>query len=369
MPVTPGTPYPTSTGRNQRPAFPDPLAELSGSLLGIITVSKRDHKPSTPGGEKKFVVLEPSTTKVEKLLKFELNPLPLKENIIFVGSQALEGHVIFWSKLCFMGAAYFQSRNTSQFRPADRNTLAYVDNKYTATEKKLMSDLFGVSNTKVLSTSSDIIALFHSDSRVMTVAGLKRRIRLQDVAFFCHGYPLKLALNDFNPKNPHPGETPINFREAEVKGCNENAFLPNGRIYSYACRTGIAVDGDPPSDAEAGLDRSLAQIMADHYGISVFAFLRRSEYEHTLYTQQQDQRIRLHMPLSPPDSDLTILPGIKALYHPHVNSPDKPQGFPHAKYANHALWLDNGSWRLPYAAASPEGVSADFREFVPGGKP
>lgn len=58
----------------------------------------------------------------------------------------------------------------------------------------------------------------------------------------------------------------------------EEVFDFDAKVVTYGCRNGIAMEGDHFSDGEAGQEYSLAQKMADHLLVDVYAFEKRSIY-------------------------------------------------------------------------------------------
>jgi hypothetical protein len=55
-----------------------------------------------------------------------------RENLVFVGSEM--DYKIFWTKMMFVAAAWFECSKGGELRFADRTTVAYVDNGYTSSQ-------------------------------------------------------------------------------------------------------------------------------------------------------------------------------------------------------------------------------------------
>lgn len=80
------------------------------------------------------------------------------------------------------------------------------------------------------------------------------------------------------------------MRDAQAQMLNPEAFDLRGKIYSYACRTGLGIDADVyVSEGEDPLyEQSLAQLIANTAQTPVWAFARRSNYDQT-YGSSEDR--------------------------------------------------------------------------------
>ena len=198
---------------------------------------------------------------------------PKTENILFVGSEMQYNN--FWLKMMFIGAAF---AGAQKLRPADKQTLAYVDVGYVRSEKLALEHLKDKTGFELvkLSSSQELIQLLNRD---------RENFKLLDVMFFCHGVPMRIDLN-FK-------ESPIVQLDNEnLTQINPRAFAKNGALYSYACRTGVSRKSENfKTEADAQPENSLAQKLADHLGIAVHAFLRRSFYGHILRKPEQSDSI------------------------------------------------------------------------------
>jgi hypothetical protein len=185
------------------------------------------------------------------------------------------------------------------------------------------------------------------------------------VAFFSHGVVGKISLNF---KGNHKV---IDLDANTLVKINKKAFAIHGRLYSYACRTGVSVDDmllGFKTEADAKPKGSLAQKMANHFGIEVHAFLRRTYYGDVLREKSKSGAISATLKKERGTKDgqlIDIPPDHEAL--PHVGlangwpwSGPKKEGTD-----NYALWRKNGGIKLPTAADSPAGLPTEMRVFRP----
>lgn len=73
------------------------------------------------------------------------------------------------------------------------------------------------------------------------------------------------------------------MRDAQALMLKPEAFDLSGKIYSYACRTGLGIHADVhvSEDEDPLYEKSLAQLIANTARTSVWAFPRRSNYDQT----------------------------------------------------------------------------------------
>lgn len=103
---------------------------------------------------------------------------------------------------------------------------------------------------------------------------------LLSLSFFCHGLPGSLEFGYDLPSSSTMALTLDNFKKIK-----SSIFEKNGRIDSYACRTGMGnlqdnfIEGGIQYAPEPQI--SLAQKMADYFCVPVGAYVHRSSYENT----------------------------------------------------------------------------------------
>jgi hypothetical protein len=301
--------------------------------------------------------LTPTTNKQRKQVKVRVRQA---ENILFIGSEMW--YDSFWLKMMFIGAAFVGARG---MRKADKQTLAYVDNGYTHLEKLALDELateHGFRSLAIKSTSG-VLALLNQD---------RLNFGLLDVMFFCHGVNSKITMNFWS--RPNVELTTNNFLSVNAK-----AFLPHGRIFSYACRTGVFIDEESfDSESDAQPENSLAQLMANHFNIEVHAYLRRTFYGNVLRPASQSSSISSTLNAKRDTYERSIIqipPDHEALPHRdlgNTNPSNRLNPFAGSKRegtVDYALWRKAGGITLPSAAQTPTGLPTNMRTYKPTQKP
>ena len=96
----------------------------------------------------------------------------------------------------------------------------------------------------------------------------------RNLALFCHGLPNYLALNYVGPGSN------MRVYEGQITALPTDIFAPGGRIFSYACST--AMEG-------------FGQALADHFGVAVSAFKRRTKYGSVIRDRRNHEAIAARM--------------------------------------------------------------------------
>jgi hypothetical protein len=336
----------------------------------VVDAEKNNYRPDPPKDPNLMDKMAPGPAEKSAdvpacqttLVVLQLDPLEviLRENIIFIGSE--EDYDLFWLKMMFIAASYLEAANGVKFRSADKKTIGYVDHGYVRCEKlalDFLRDKHGY-NIIRLGQGSDIVN-YINNRPVELNNGRREKTLIQDVAFFSHGLPGRIALN-------YNASPEIDFTEDELSSTRTDAFVPDGHIYSYACRTGIGHTNwieDYENDAEAKPEDSLAQKMADHFRVGVDAFLRRTFYGDVLREKSDSPRIAAALKTARITDEGKI-----------IEIPPEHEGLPHPGLADrraakkegtneYALWRRGGGRELPRAADTPKGVSALMRSFTP----
>ncbi|MDY6993453.1 MAG: hypothetical protein SVR94_12750, partial [Pseudomonadota bacterium] len=172
----------------------------------------------------------------------------------------------------------------------------------------------------------------------------------------------RLALN-------YKGLPSIDITVDNLSSIDMDVFLPNGRIYSYACRTGIAKLGRKfNSDEEADPKNSLAQKMADHFKVDVYAFLTRTYYGNVLREKSDSERISSALKKARQTRDgeiIDIPPEHEGLPHPGLYEGGWFSSTDEEGTDEYALWRKQGAIRMPSAGDTPKGLSKSMRRFTP----
>jgi hypothetical protein len=288
-----------------------------------------------------------------------------RKNIIFIGSEI--HYDSFWWKMMFMAPGVTAASGGRPLRPADLTTVAYVPEGYTTLERLPLDAVrtaFGHEIVR-LASSADIATVMN-DLPDSEENGCPVHVRLQDVVFFSHGLPSQITLNyDGNG-------AAVTLDRGNLPTIRADAFVADGRLYSYACRTGNSSWWESfSSDAEAHPENSLAQRMADRFQITVYAFLTRTLYRDvlrepadsaTLVQRLRDQRDGHELEVIPLSDEHEALP------HPglaETGSSWLGTGARGERTNGFALWRRNGARALPVGASSPTGLSTSIRTFTP----
>lgn len=280
---------------------------------------------------------------------------PKTENIIFIGSEM--SYDSFWWKMMFIDSAYLVASKGQLLRCAHRKTIAFVDDGYTKFEKLPLELLKGLGYQVVaLNGTDDLVACFCKD---------RDQYKLQDVAFFSHGVIGQIALN-------YKESTDVTLSHATLAQVPSDVFVADGRIFSYACRTGTGVEDFKfgfKNIAETKPEISLAQKMADHFGVLVFAYMRRTFFRDVLRKPGSSNQISSLMRLWRQDHDgelAPLPPDHEGLPHPGLADSWMPMTGPKREWTdNYALWPKHGGFSLPIAHETPAGVPPEMRTYSP----
>ncbi len=211
--------------------------------------------------------------------------------------------------------------------------------------KKLFSNL----NFIKIDSTKELIGYVNKGNNKVS----RGNIKIKEIKIFSHGLP---SIFDFGLDGPDQNSQ--RFKVSHVSQLKKDVFDSNAEIYSYACRTGnsdsrviASVPGYSYGDdwlTQVKPKESLAQKLANHLEISVYAFLRRSLYISTWDDKGDEKYIEKYKQID----DETINGQI---YRPHQ--------------WDEALWNPNGAYSKPTAAATPKGLPAKLYIFKKGEEP
>ena len=287
--------------------------------------------------------------------------VPKTENIILIGSEM--HYDSFWWKMMFVAAAYPFIRS-SKFRKCNKATIAYMNNGYTHAEKLAIEWL----ENSIHADLVDFKAINSKEDLINTLKNNRNSFKIQDVAFFCHGLNGIITMNlDSKPK--------VNLEVSDLTSIPSSAFVASGKLYSYACRTGISDSfllraKDNYNDlSEAEPENSLAQRIADHFSIEVHAYYKRTSYAEIIRNKSESSSIVALLKEKRQNfSDSAILDlsnNYQALKHDGLAE----NGIPFVSGARgegtngYALWRNNGGQNLPTAAGTPAGLPSHMAIF------
>lgn len=286
----------------------------------------------------------------------------LRENIIVIASEM--HYDSFWWKMMFMATGIAAAQGAGGgARSAHKMTVAYVDVGYTNHEKLALEALKsgGVNLLKVKS-KDDLIK--HVNTRPEKLQGkCQVKYLVQDMLFFSHGYPGIIDLN-------YQGSPSIKLDAGAFKSMSKASFVPDGRIFSYACRTGNGSLWESFDNDEAcSPETSLAQQMADHFQLEVHAYLTRSDYAMVLRDKSESENIAKTLKEARKTQEGSVIP-----------IPPEHEGLPHPGLADgwtsfgpkkegtnaYALWRKHAARSMPVAGTTPTGLTRAMRVFKPG---
>ncbi len=216
-----------------------------------------------------------------------------------------------------------------------------------------------ISLVKVTSTVDLIKHLNKLNIKNITTGKIyQKKIALMHI--YSHGLPSRITFDLDGPT-----DKTAEFWEKDLRQLKQGIFTKNGKLISYACRTGMTHSKKHnnqnrdsfTSDEQAMLQLSLAQKMAEHFNIKVYAFIRRSNY--ALVWNGSTQKYK--------EGFIDILhPG---LVNEHFRDCKSWSPLRNAKcawqhgvgnYSDFALWNINGGSAYPVGAALPTGLSKDL---------
>ena len=263
--------------------------------------------------------------------------------------------------MMFVAPAFAVGDKGMFLRKPDKSTVILVDVGYTRLEKLPLETLKRQRgfNIVILQSSNAIVKYLNNRPEKK-----KEKTLLQDVVFFCHGFPGKLALN-YEGKGPG-----VDITHRELAAMKKDIFITDGKIYSYACRTGISsLKEEFENEKEANLQNSLAQKMADHFKVHVHAYLPRTDYGNVLREKSDSKRIAEAMKKGRQTRNgkvIDIQPNHEGLPHPGLAEGGIFSRTDEEGTDEYALWRKQGAIRMPHAHSTPKGLNKMMREFTPG---
>ena len=292
------------------------------------------------------------------------------ENIIVIGSEL--SYDSFWWKMMFMtpGVSTAMGSKVPPFwQLADKTTVLYVPTGYVKSELLSLEYLKDNMNVNLVPIQS--IAEFNKYLSIREIDGEKYGIL--GLVFYAHGLHYGLELN----YQKRPDEMLLD--SSSIKALSSDLFATNGRIYSYACRTGVSVDGEDFASLDnAKPENSLAQAMANHFNVKVHAFYTRTLFRECIRDPKDSETIANSLKEKRKEAEGSVI----SISDEHEGLPHSGQGLRHhiAGYmktdipfvdtgqekegtSEYSLWRKAGARYLPVAASSPKGLPKDMIVF------
>lgn len=274
------------------------------------------------------------------------------ENIIIIGSECEYTDSGFWLKCMFLACGFGVAQGRMPppgWSRADRTSVLYVPYGYNRHELLALDYLRDRLKVNVVRCASKAAVTSHLRNR--TIGGKVHKI--QNLVFFSHGLPGYFALNY---SGPGPG---IDLTGADFQRLPANIFCPNGRVFSYACRTAV----------DTWMYGNLGQKIADHFGITVRAYHRRTFYGNVMRQKSESAAIATALRTARETQEGRV-----------IDLPPSHEAFPHDGLGSgmfglwgasaegtddYALWRKGGAVELPSQAASPKDQPSGFATLRP----
>ena len=281
-----------------------------------------------------------------------------KEKIVVVGAQYDNGA---GSKMMFVhhGISQIYKYQKAQKKHGDKEllTMAVFIENYTPKQLARIeqhSKKHGYNFVK-LNSADDLVNYVNSQDVGCSekISNDRQLDKISDIDIFAHGVSNSIV---FGYKTKLAEE--YRFDEADLKKLDKGAFKPSCVINSEACRTANATfseyypgppyDGAPKQashDIFFKVDESLAQKMADHLGVTVEAYVSRTDYSGTLGTRSQRVMHKL---------------GLDSGWLEHsISNQEKIDG---------AVFDPDGAYNPVSGGVTPVGSNTQKREFTPSEK-
>lgn len=215
-----------------------------------------------------------------------------------------------------------------------------------------------------VNTVDEVINIINSGYK-STKTNFKKR-KVKEIYVYSHGY-IREKTNEGVIAFGYFGKNSIT-QELDYKKFSEidpKIFLRNNAsvLYSFSCRTGIGTASETTNDPKKS--NSLAQKMSNHGKITVFAYMRRSQYEDTWGTS--DHR---NVYASDNDSEDSFGANLKSdIKDIVISDPNDMNEF--TKYRKKEIRIDNAIWNpegayLGVKAGNlPLRISPTFSKYIP----
>ena len=204
---------------------------------------------------------------------------------------------------------------------------------------------------KLINSVSELIQYINQGDATIS----RERLKVGVMKVFSHGLPsiLDFGLDGANSSSQQ-------FRLQHVSQLKVDAFIKSPVIESFACRTGNVSYSEvflaDDWERSVNMKQSLAQKLSDHLDATVFAFLRRSNYEPTWLEGNDASYNKKYITITDESTDGAIK-AIKDIFRGHRNTFDE------------ALWNVDGAYNAPRAGGSPRGLPVNMYVFKKGKDP
>jgi RHS repeat-associated protein len=213
-----------------------------------------------------------------------------KEKIVVVGS---EGHETEW-KLKFALPGMNAVRELKKIAGDEQTTLLLFKAGYSDGQIKRIQKYVNKKGVKIqVLTHSDDLVNYINNKSITDKASGRTEDPITHLQIYAHGTitgPGNGAISFGYHQEVARIESDYRFDKDDVAKVKPSSFSPNAFIISYACRTGAGKDvGDRGFDTDP--ENSLAQNMADVWGVTIYALQRRSDYQSIIIPDKKLSRL------------------------------------------------------------------------------
>ncbi|MBU6959590.1 hypothetical protein KRR23_17855 [Pseudomonas sp. CVAP len=204
--------------------------------------------------------------------------------IAVAGSQHDESPA---NKMMFIAQAVRQLAEFKRDKPNMKRTLVIFTPFYT-------ESMLSAARKSAQEYSSGLVTVTDAGGLINYLNTGKDRSQspIEHLAVFSHGVPQSVAFGYQLSEGDSMALDVLNYERISPL-----AFSSSARIDSYACRTGMGNKPDYRIEEVIQFfpqtNESLAQLLANHLGIKVGAFVRRSDYKNTWGTFEERQKGKL----------------------------------------------------------------------------
>jgi hypothetical protein len=236
--------------------------------------------------------------------------------------------------------------NREEVDAAKKATLYYnVNTQFITINSR--QEMINYINTKTIDKSENIRNSRIDDDSAIVI------IKIKKIIFFTHGYPSRLTFNLVG----NTSDPVYEFNKKHISQLEATVFTSGAAIYSYACRTGnmgSVIDGTDYTDDKEWKkkikpEESLAQKLADHLNIPVYAFIVRTNYTPTWHDHGDKKFQSSYKDIKDKSVD-------RKFFSPKTWN-DKPDV---------ALWNPKGAYSKPIGGETPKGLPRKMFKFTKG---
>jgi hypothetical protein len=172
---------------------------------------------------------------------------------------------------------------------------------------------------------------------------------IKRLEIYSHGVVGSISFHYSSELFKHERVSEGEFNKSSVDKVSPEIFAANATVASYACRTGIGKEGEAfENSSSAKPEHSLAQYMANKWGIPIQAFERRSLYEKTYGSKTEYDAAKGYT-----GEDPLLSERAESITQREINDKDGGPIMP------------KGAWHPPTSGKTPEGLKNGLQTYQP----